>query len=105
MSLWSSGDDSETGDAVNGGAFAPQMHARPLRRCSVQRWLENPCFQPLCGEEFFQYEPTFDRTSLTRSRQRISEDKLVALIQESLNLADQFEWETMAAIRRGQASA
>src|SRR5213082_289326 len=52
-----------------------------------ERWLENPYFQLLCGEEFFQHKLTFDRSSLTRWRQRMGEDKLVALIQESLNVA------------------
>ena len=52
-----------------------------------ERWLENPYFQLFCGEEFFQHKPTFDRSSLTRWRQRMGEEKLVALIQESLNVA------------------
>jgi transposase, IS5 family len=52
-----------------------------------ERWLENPYFQLFCGEEFFQHKLTFDRSSLTRWRQRMGEDKLVALIQESLNVA------------------
>ena len=48
------------------------------------RWIENPYFQLYCGEEFFQHRLTFDRSSLTRWRQRMGEEKLVALIQESL---------------------
>lgn len=52
-----------------------------------ERWLENPYFQLFCGEEFFQHKPPFDRSSLTRWRQRMGEEKLVALIQESLNVA------------------
>jgi IS5 family transposase len=51
------------------------------------RWVENPYYQLFCGEEFFQHKPTFDRSSLTRWRQRMGEDKLVALIQESLTAA------------------
>ena len=51
------------------------------------RWLENPYFQLFCGEEFFQHKPPFDRSSLTRWRQRMGEEKLVALIQESLTVA------------------
>jgi IS5 family transposase len=49
-----------------------------------ERWIENPYFQLFCGEEFFQHQLTFDRSSLTRWRQRMGEEKLVALIQESL---------------------
>ena len=52
-----------------------------------ERWIENPYFQLFCGEEFFQHKPPFDRSSLTRWRQRMGEEKLVALIQESLNVA------------------
>jgi IS5 family transposase len=39
-----------------------------------------------CGEEFFQHKLRFDRSSMTRWRQRMGEEKLVALIQESLNV-------------------
>jgi IS5 family transposase len=51
------------------------------------RWVENPYYQLFCGEEFFRHKPTFDRSSLTRWRQRMGEEKLVALIQESLATA------------------
>ena len=51
------------------------------------RWLENPYWQLFCGEEFFQHKPPFDRSSLTRWRQRMGEEKLAALLQESLNVA------------------
>src|SRR5476649_1599965 len=51
------------------------------------RWLENPYFQLFCGEEFFQHKRPFDRSSLTRWRQRMGEDKLAALVQESLSVA------------------
>ena len=51
------------------------------------RWVENPYFQLFCGAEFFQHKLPFDRSSMTRWRQRMGEEKLVALIQESLNVA------------------
>jgi len=51
------------------------------------RWLENPYFQLFCGEEFFQHKLVFDRSSMTRWRQRMGEEKLAALIQESLAVA------------------
>jgi IS5 family transposase len=51
------------------------------------RWIENPYFQLFCGEEFFRHKLPFDRSSLTRWRQRMGEEKLVALIQESLSAA------------------
>jgi len=52
-----------------------------------QRWVENPYFQYFCGEEFFQHRLRFDRSSLTRWRQRMGEPKLQALLQESLAVA------------------
>ena len=52
-----------------------------------ERWVENPYFQYFCGEEFFQHRLVFDRSSLTRWRQRMGEEKLLALLQESLAVA------------------
>jgi len=52
-----------------------------------EAWLENPYFQFFCGEEFFRHTLPFDRSSMTRWRQRMGEEKLKALIQESLAVA------------------
>ena len=52
-----------------------------------ERWVENPYYQFFCGEEFFQHRLVFDRSSLTRWRQRMGEEKLQALLQESLAVA------------------
>ena len=38
-----------------------------------ERWVENPYYQLFCGEEFFQHRLPFDRSSLTRWRQRMSQ--------------------------------
>jgi transposase, IS5 family len=51
------------------------------------RWLENPYFQLLCGEAFFQHRLPFERSSLTRWRQRMGPERLNALLQESLSVA------------------
>jgi IS5 family transposase len=51
------------------------------------RWVENPYFQQFCGEEVFQHAAPFDRSSLTRWRQRLGEERLAALLQESLRVA------------------
>jgi IS5 family transposase len=56
-----------------------------------ERWVENPYFQYFCGEEFFQHRLVFDRSSLTRWRQRMGEEKLRALLQESLAVATRTE--------------
>jgi transposase, IS5 family len=49
--------------------------------------VENPYCQFFCGEEFFQTELVLDRSSLTRWRQRMGEEKIKALLQESLPIA------------------
>ena len=51
------------------------------------RWIENPYYQFFCGEAVFRHELPFDRSSMTRWRQRLGEEHLVALIQESLSVA------------------
>jgi len=51
------------------------------------RWVENPYYQFFCGEESFQHRLPFERSSLTRWRQRLGEAQLSALIQESLSVA------------------
>ena len=51
------------------------------------RWLENPYYQYFCGEEFFRHKLPFDRSSITRWRSRMGEEKLVVLLQESLAAA------------------
>ena len=51
------------------------------------RWVENPYFQYLCGEEFFRHDLPFDRSSMTRWRGRMGEERLTALLQESLAVA------------------
>lgn len=52
-----------------------------------ERWIENPYYQLFCGETFFRHEPPFDRSSMTRWRKRMGEEKVAALVQESLNVA------------------
>jgi len=51
------------------------------------RWVENPYFQYFCGEVVFRHELPFDRSSLTRWRQRLGEAQIAALLQESLSVA------------------
>jgi len=51
------------------------------------RWLENPYYQFFCGELSFCHRLPFDRSSLTHWRQRLGEEQLVALLQESLSVA------------------
>src|ERR1700722_3283370 len=50
-----------------------------------ERWVANPYY------EFFQHRLVFDRSSLTRWRQRMGEEKLQTLLQESLSVATKTE--------------
>ena len=74
-----------------------------------ERWVENPYYQLFCGEEFFQHRLPFDRSSLTRWRQRMGEERLVALLQESLSVASQDQGDqavrAVAGDRRHHGSA
>jgi len=56
-----------------------------------ERWVENPYYQYFCGEEFFQHRLVFDRSSMTRWRNRMGEERLQALLQESLAVATKTE--------------
>jgi IS5 family transposase len=51
------------------------------------RWVENPYFQYLCGETFFRHDLPLDRSSMSRWRQRMGEERIEALLQESLAVA------------------
>jgi len=50
-------------------------------------WIENPYYQYFCGEEFFQHQLPLDRSSMTNWRNRMGEERLQALLQESLSVA------------------
>jgi IS5 family transposase len=50
-------------------------------------WIENPYYQYFCGEEFFQHELPLDRSSMTNWRNRMGDERLQALLQESLAVA------------------
>jgi hypothetical protein len=43
------------------------------------RWLENPYYQYFCGEQAFRHELPFDRSSMTRWRQRLAGSNLACL--------------------------
>jgi IS5 family transposase len=51
------------------------------------RFLDSPYVQFFCGEVSFRHDLPFDRSSLTRWRQRLGEEHLTALLQESLAVA------------------
>jgi IS5 family transposase len=86
--------------ACRGGAGQPPLPTRLVAGLMIlkhlhaladeelcARWVENPYFQYLCGEPSFCHKLPFDRSSLTRWRQRLGEEQLAALLQESLSVA------------------
>ena len=50
----------------------------------VNRWAENPYWQYLCGETFFQHQPPIARSGLSKWRKRISSHGMEALLQQIL---------------------
>jgi IS5 family transposase len=88
------------GEVYNDGPGQPPLPTRLMAGLAIlkhsydlsdevlcERWVENPYYQYFCGEEFFQHRLVFDRSSLTRWRNRMGEEKLKALLQESLAVA------------------
>src|SRR4030081_2294568 len=66
-----------------------------------ERWVENPYYQYFCGEEFFQHRLAFERSSITRWRTRMGEERLQALIQESRSVAPGTKANKAAEVARG----
>jgi transposase, IS5 family len=62
-----------------------EYHVRICERPRVK--LPRPTRQYFCGETVFQHEVPFDRSSLTRWCQRLGEEQIAALLQESLSVA------------------
>jgi IS5 family transposase len=64
------------------------QHAKGLSDDAVcAAWLENPYYQFFCGEAFFQHQLPLDRSSMSRWRGRIGQDKLELLLAETLAAA------------------
>ena len=52
-----------------------------------ERWVYDPYFQYFCGEKYFQYELTMERSSMTHWRKRVGDEFCETLVQESLHSA------------------
>src|SRR6201997_3726428 len=94
----------ELGAVYTAGPGSPPLPTRLMAGLSIlkhtydlsdevlcERWVENPYYQFFCGEEFFQHRLVFDRSSLTRWRNRMGEERLQALVQESLSVGTKTE--------------
>lgn len=57
----------------------------------LDRWVENPYWQYLCGEVHFQYELPFDRTELIKFRKRIGAKGAEKILKMSILLFDKKE--------------
>ena len=92
--------EARCGEVYSDGPGMPPLPTRLMAGLSIlkhtfdlsdeelcARWVENPYFQFFCGEEFFLHELPFDRSSLTRWRQRMGEERIAVLLQESLAVA------------------
>jgi LacI family transcriptional regulator len=64
------------------------------------RWLENPYFQLLCGEQHFQHSLGFDRGVLVAALHRIGTDKLRTLMRAGLSGAVGLEITEMPELSR-----
>ncbi len=92
--------EARCGEVYSDGPGMPPLPTRLMAGLSIlkhtfdlsdeelcARWVENPYFQFFCGETFFRHDLPFDRSSLTRWRQRMGEERIVVLLQESLAVA------------------
>ena len=69
-----------TADAVDGGACDPQAHLRPLRRSAVRALGREPLLPvSSAARSSSSTGLVFDRSSLTRWRNRMGEERLQAL--------------------------
>jgi IS5 family transposase len=92
--------EEKLGAVYNDGAGQPPLPTRLMAGLTILKhtynlsdevvcelWIENPYYQYFCGEEFFQHRLPLDRSSMTRWRNRMGEERLQALLQESLAVA------------------
>src|SRR5436309_15867142 len=86
--------EREFGAVYSDGPGQPPLPTRLMARLAIlkhtfdlsdevlcERWVDSPYYQYFCGEEFFQHRLVFDRSSLTRWRNGMGEERLAALIQ------------------------
>jgi transposase, IS5 family len=81
------------GSVYTDGPGSPPLPTRLMAGIAILKYMHDLSDGAVCdcGEEFFQHRLAFDRSSLTRWRQRMGEEKLQALLQESLAVATRTE--------------
>ncbi len=70
----------------------------------VARWVENPYYQHLCCETFFQHRPPIDPSSLTRWRQRVGEEGVEWLLTKNEEEEERPQWGVSLTNEAGRAS-
>ena len=66
----------------------------------VERWVENPYWQFLCGEEYFQHVFPLDPSSLSRWRDRVGPEGIESLLAETIATAKRMGALTASSMRR-----
>lgn len=66
------------------GLFYLQHAYRLSDEAVAARWVENPYYQHLTGETFFQHRPPIDPSSMTRWRGRIGEEGVEWLLTQTI---------------------
>ena len=66
----------------------------------VERWVENPYWQFLCGEEYFQHVFPLDPSSLTRWRDRVGPAGIESLLAETIATAKRMGALTASSLKR-----
>ena len=88
------------GDMYTDGPGQPPLPTRLMAGLSIlkhtrnlsdeelaARWVENPYWQHFCGEEHLRHKAPFDRSSISRWRKRMGDERLEILLAESLAIA------------------
>ena len=83
---WAGSGQPSLPTRLNAGLFILKHMHNLSDEALCARWLVNPYHQHFCDELSFCHRLPFDRSSMTRW-QRLGEEQLVALVQESLSMA------------------
>ena len=80
--------ETRLGELYDDDPGRPPLPNRLMAGLAILKHLHDLSDEALfCCEEFFQHQLPFERSSLTRWRQRLGEERLLALLQESLSVA------------------
>jgi hypothetical protein len=78
-------------DPADGGLSYLQHTFVLSHKVVVARWVENPYWQYFCGYDYLRLALPIDPSSLVRWRQRIGQDGIELLLQETIAAAERGE--------------